>query len=170
MFIVAIRIALLPAFPLSQPRAWPLKEGDYTVVEIRDGRWHLLSRDHNRDLHATVRLVGVRLTESFPHELTSWHARYLGRQVTLRLGPRRITPDGTRLAYLMDGDVLINAEVTRLGLGTATIHRVGNAALSRKIREAEQLARSESVGIWRRSGSPRSPAPSDNLPTNPPAS
>jgi endonuclease YncB( thermonuclease family) len=113
------------------------KDGDSLVVEI-DGR------------EEDVRLIGINapeLAECWGPEARSDLAQVEGK--TVRLGSDAEPRDqyGRLLAYVWDGDVLVNAELVANGSAIASAFGA-NSSLTRQIEANEDTAKDARVGMW----------------------
>src|SRR5262245_5860357 len=145
-----------PAPPPSGPSV--LSEGTHQVRRAVDGDTILLESG------ARVRLEGVdtpeTVRENYPVEpwgpeasdYTNQFLRDANYKVRLTFGNERVDDYGRYLAFVWNGDRLLNDELVRKGLGEARLRWNYSNSLKRRLREAQDEARSKKRGIW--SGAP----------------
>jgi micrococcal nuclease len=117
---------------------------------------------------ARVRLEGVdtpeTVRENYPVEpwgpeasaYTKQFLRDAHNQVRLTFGNERVDDYGRYLAFVWNGDRLLNDELIRQGLGRARLRWNYSNAMKRRFREAQEEAQRAKRGIW--SGAPAKPA------------
>lgn len=133
-----------------------LAEGEHSVRRVVDGDTLLL------ESRARVRLMGIdtpeTVREGFPvepwgpeaSEFTKEFIRSTGGRVRLTFGNERIDDYGRYLAFVWDGDALLNEELVRAGLAETRLGGNFNSALKRRLRLAQEEARLAKRGIWSR--------------------
>jgi endonuclease YncB( thermonuclease family) len=121
---------------------------------------------------ARVRLQGVdtpeTVREDYPVEawgpeasqFTKDFVRQAGGRVKLTFGNERLDNYGRYLAFVWDGDRLLNEELVRAGLAKARLGGLFSSAFKRRLRLAQEEAQRAKRGIW----SNATPAP---IPTSP---
>lgn len=131
-----------------------LAEGDHAVRRVVDGDTLLLA---NR---ARVRLIGVDTPETvkpdhpvepFGPEATAFTRRFVdeaGGTVRLQFDRELVDKYGRFLAYVFDGDRMLNEELVRNGLATAETGFRYSESKKRLFRRAEEEARTAGRGIW----------------------
>lgn len=132
----------------------PLAEGLHRVARVVDGDTLLLATGER------VRLQGIDTPETvrpdFPVE--PWGAeasvfteQFIDRaagEVSLTFGPERLDAYGRHLAFVWDGDVLLNEELVRAGLARARLGYRYSGTMKRRLADAEEQARAAGLGIW----------------------
>lgn len=118
------------------------------------------------DTHQRVRLIGVdapevdhprynRIGEPFGNEARDYlKQRIEGREVRLESGPEPFDKYGRRLAYVWDGEVLVNALLIEKGYAEAM--RTFPHPRMEMFLELEQAARQIHAGLWSGKPAPRS--------------
>jgi len=144
--------------PDPAPNAQP---GLFVVERAVDGDT-LLLQDGRR-----VRLIGVdtpetkhphRAVEPFGPEACAFTRDHVeGRTVRLEFDKERRDRYGRMLAYVYQGDWLLNEELIRAGLGRAVTHFPYSTAMKRRFRNAQRQAREAGKGIWSTESPPQIP-------------
>lgn len=153
--------------PLPKPAGREvLTEGLHRVRRVVDGDTLLLESG------ARVRLEGVNTPETvradYPVEpwgpeasdYTKAFLRRAHNNVKLTFGNERLDDYGRYLAFVWDGDRLLNEELVRAGLAEARLGWNFSNNLKRRLRIAQEEAQREDRGIW----SNQTPAPVPLLP------
>ena len=131
-----------------------LPEGTYAVRRVVDGDTLLLANG------ARVRLFGADTPETvkpnhpvelFGPEATEFTRRFVaqaGGVVRLQFDRQRLDRYGRFLAYVFDGQRMLNEELIRAGLATAETGFRYAASMKTRFRRAEDEARAAGRGIW----------------------
>ena len=141
-----------------------LSEGTGKVVRVVDGdtlivrQRSLADGDDNGWCEARVRLLGIDAPETvkpeqpvepWGPEAAAFARNFVSEQdVRLQFDKRRIDRYGRVLAYVYVGDRLLNEELVRAGLATASAFPGDSQAMARRLRKAEDEARRASRGMW----------------------
>jgi micrococcal nuclease len=167
-FITVAVVLLLVAFrwwsegttletPPGGAAASGLKPGVYKVDRVVDGDTLIIGERRLR-----VRLQGVDSPESVkpesPVEPWGTEASDFTKQFILDAkGFVRVEIDGEptdqhgrHLAFLWDGDRLLNEDLVRSGLARATLHYDFSERKKERLRRAQRDAKRDAVGIWSR--------------------
>ena len=138
-----------------------LTEGEHSVRRVVDGDT-LLMQSGDR-----VRLQGIdtpeTVRENYPVEpwgpqasaFTKEFVREASGRVKLTFGNERLDGYGRYLAFVWDGDKMLNEELVRAGLAEARLGWNYSSTLKRRLRLAQEEAKRAQRGIW----SGTSPAP-----------
>lgn len=133
-----------------------LSEGNYRVERVVDGDTLVL------DGGARVRLIGADTPETvkpnhpvepFGPEATAFTKRFVadaGMVVRLQMDRERKDRFDRFLAYVFDGNRMLNEELIRAGLASARTDFNYSSTMKRRFRKAEEEARSAGRGIWSR--------------------
>lgn len=152
-----VRLAVLAALVILL--AAPFVRAADQIRYVIDGDT-LVLEDNQR-----IRLIGVdapevdhprynRIGEPFGHESRDYLKRRLeGREVRLENGPEAFDKYGRRLAYVFEGETLVNAELIELGYAEAM--RSFPHPRRDEFLELEARARADKKGLWEE----KSPAP-----------
>jgi len=155
-----------PAPPPKPTGGNVLSEGIHRVERVVDGDTLKMASG------ARVRLEGVNtpetVREDYPVEpwgpeasnYTKAFIRRAHHEVKLTFGNERLDDYGRYLAFVWDGDRLLNEELVRAGLAEARLGWNFSSNLKRRLRVAEEEAQRAGRGIW----SNREPAPVPLLP------
>lgn len=131
-----------------------LGEGVHQVRRVVDGDTLLLISG------ARVRLQGIDAPESvrenFPveawgPEASDFTKRFVadaGRRVRLTFGLERKDRHDRFLAFVWNGEVLLNEELVRAGLARARLDYRYSSPMKRRLAAAEEEARAAKRGIW----------------------
>ena len=138
--------------------AW-LPPGEYRVQHVVDERRLLLRSCKQPELAAPVGLLGTAAPAPWPDRLRRVAQQRLSRLtkqqiVRLRLDRRRITPEGELLGYVFVGENLLNADLVEHGLAVAATRPEDCHAIVQRIKRAEDVARAEKRGIWKKKSKP----------------
>lgn len=150
------------------PAAAPeqIEEGEFEVRRVVDGDTLLLASG------ARVRLQGINCPESvkpdspvepWGPEASKFTADFIRRahnRVRLTFGLERKDQYDRFLAFVWDGNVLLNEELVRAGLAQAKLGYRYSGAMKNRLAKAQDEARQAGRGIWSKSG--RQPANSDS--------
>jgi micrococcal nuclease len=139
-----------------------LREGLYQVQRIVDATTLLVTPVDSPPAHvpvAPVRLLGVRIPRdqsarsssrgSACQALQLTESLVAGKTLRIRLDKRRTDRDGVQMAYIFDGDRLVNEELLRAGVARMATVPGDSQSIVRRLRAAEQEARDSRRGIWR---------------------
>lgn len=154
--IVLVALALFRWWQSDHRSAPPeaLAEGPYAVERVVDGDTLLLAN------HARVRLIGADTPETvkpnwpvepFGPEATAFTRRFVdeaGGVVRLEFDRERLDRYGRFLAYVFDGQQMLNEELIRAGLATAKTGFPYASGMKTRFRRAEDEARAAGRGIW----------------------
>jgi len=131
-----------------------LTEGIHAVRRVVDGDTLLMASG------ARVRLEGIDTPETvrpdYPVEewgpeasrFTKEFVKHAGSRVKLTFGDDRLDKYGRYLAFVWDGDKMLNEELVRAGLAEARLGWNFSSALKRRLRLAQDEARRAKRGIW----------------------
>lgn len=167
-FITAAIVLLLVAFrwwsegtildpPAGGSTPGGLKPGVYEVDRVVDGDTLILSSSRLR-----VRLQGVDSPETVKPEspvepwgpeasdFTKQFIRDAKGSVRVEIDGEPMDQHGRHLAFLWDGDRLLNEELVRNGLARATLHYDFSERKKERLRRAQRDAKRDAVGIWSR--------------------
>ena len=137
-----------------------LSEGVHRVLRVVDGDTLLLASG------ARVRLQGIdspeNVREDWPVEPWGPEASAFakdfvadaGQQVRLTFGLERKDRFDRFLAFVWNGDVMLNEELVRAGLAHARLNYRYSGAMKRRLAAAEKEARAAKRGIWSMAGLP----------------
>ena len=176
--VILVMLALLVRYgmrnrgaPLRPLENEPLSEGTFDLVRIVDGDTLIvreppgLQPDGSPGEDRRVRLLGIDCPESVKpdHPVEPWGPeaseftrRFVaGGRVELRLDDRRVDQYGRYLAYVYVSEQMLNVELVRAGLARVSVYPGDSESMARKLRKAEEEARTAGRGIW--SGAGRSP-------------
>ncbi len=137
----------------SQQTHLPAQRGElHRVLRAVDGDTLLLA-DHTR-----IRLIGVNAPETVkpdtpvqpfgPEASRFTHQFCDGREVRLEYDQERTDQYGRTLAYVYDGNRLLNEELLRNGLAHWERHYHYSNAMKDRFRAAEAEARAARRGLW----------------------
>jgi micrococcal nuclease len=152
----------VPGPPLQPTGRDVLTEGTYRVERVVDGDTLKMASG------ARVRLEGIdtpeTVRENYPVEpwgpeassFTKDFIKRAGYKVKLSFGNERLDDYGRYLAFVWDGDKMLNEELLRAGLAEARLGWHFSSALKRRLRLAQEDAQRARRGIW--SGTNRTPA------------
>jgi micrococcal nuclease len=156
----------VPGLPPQPSGRDVLAEGVHRVRRVVDGDTLLM------ESRARVRLEGVdtpeTVREHYPVEpwgpeasaYTKEFIRRAGNSVKLTFGNERLDDYGRYLAFVWDGERMLNEELVRAGLAEARLGWNFSNHLKRRLRIAQDEAKREHRGIW----SNKKPAPVPLLP------
>ncbi|QDU55739.1 thermonuclease family protein [Aeoliella mucimassa] len=155
MLVIALLVVLRLVYQAQQPSpAEVLGEGEYTVERVVDGDTLLLANG------TRVRLQGIDTPETVKpntpverwgpeaSEFTKQFVREADQRVQLTFGNERLDRYGRQLAFVWNGDRLLNEELVRAGLARARLGYRYSGTMKRRLSDAEQAARSQQVGLW----------------------
>jgi micrococcal nuclease len=137
-----------------------LDEGLHRVRRVVDGDTLLLESG------ARVRLQGIDAPESvrpdspvqpWGPEASAFTKEFIadaGQQVRLTFSLERKDRHDRFLAFVWNGDVLLNEELVRAGLAHARLDYRYSGPMKRRLAAAEKAARAEKRGIWSAAGGP----------------
>lgn len=150
--IIPMLLVLLPqgSAPASSTSG-PVRGTRALVTRVIDGRTIAVDIDGKP---ATVRYLGVELPTGEPWR--EWSARVNaqwvdGKTVVLEKDVTDTDSEGRLLRYVWLGDLLINAGILAVGLGTFTAQSP-DLRYASDLARYEENARREKVGIWQTSG------------------
>jgi len=167
-FITVAVVVLLIAFrwwsegttleaPPAGTVAGGLKPGVYEVDRVVDGDTLILNSRRLR-----VRLQGVNSPETLKpdspvepwgpqaSDFTKQFIRDAKGFVRVEIDGEPTDQHGRHLAFLWDGDRLLNEELVRNGLARATLHYDFSERKKERLRRAQRDAKRDAVGIWSR--------------------
>jgi micrococcal nuclease len=168
IWILGLSIVLWRAYSATiQSTAAPeqLAEGIHEVLRDVDGDTILLVSG------ARVRLQGINCPESvkpnwpvepWGPEAIQFTKDFLKRahnQVRLTFSPERKDRYDRFLAFVWDGDVMLNEELVRAGLADARTDWNYSPVMKRRFLAAQDQARTAGRGIWSKSGSEHGNSP-----------
>ena len=148
---------MYPPLPGPPPRPTGrevVTEGLHRVERVVDGDTLKMTSG------ARVRLEGIdtpeTVREDYPVEpwgpeasaFTKDFIKRAGGEVTLTFGNERLDDYGRYLAFVWDGDKMLNEELVRAGLAEARLGWHFSSALKRRLRLAEDEAKLARRGIW----------------------
>lgn len=148
--------------------AQPLADGGYQVQRVIDGDTLVVGLSDSGST-ATVRLLGINAPEDttkkepFGDRATTFlRERAEGKTIVLEWDKRRVDRYGRRLAYVYADDVPLNEALVRAGLARVFTYPGDSATHSKRLVQAQDLARGEKLGVWSLEDSPRA----ETLPRN----
>lgn len=157
MWLVGLAIILWRVFTPSEdqpPAPAVLNEGMHQVRRVVDGDTLLLESG------ARVRLQGIdapeTVREDWPVEpwgpeasaFTKGFITDANRRVRLTFSVERKDRHDRYLAFVWDGDVMLNEELVRAGLANARMDYRYSGSMKRRLATAEKEARAAKRGIW----------------------
>jgi micrococcal nuclease len=134
-----------------------LKPGVHEVDRVIDGDTLILGARRLR-----VRLQGVDSPETVKPEspvepwgpeasdFTNQFIRNAKGFVRVEIDGEPMDQHGRHLAFLWDGDRLLNEELVRNGFARATLHYDFSERKKERLRRAQRDAKRDAVGIWSR--------------------
>lgn len=155
---VLLRSQLLDDAP-AQPEV--LDEGVHQVRRVVDGDTLLL------ETGARIRLQGIDTPETVREgfavepwgpeagQFTKDFVRRADARVRLTFGEERIDRHDRFLAFVWNGDVLLNEELVRAGLARARLDYRYSSVMKRRLAQAQEEAQRAGRGIWSNDGGPR---------------
>jgi micrococcal nuclease len=139
-----------------------LCEDRYQVHRIVDATTLLVAPVDSPPAHvpvAPVRLLGIRIPReqsansssrgSACQALQLTESLVTGKTLRIRLDKRRTDRDGVQMAYIFEGDRLVNEELLRAGAARMATMPGDSQSIVRRLRAAEREARDNRRGIWR---------------------
>lgn len=150
------------AAPHIQPGPEVLEEGMHVVQRVVDGDTLLLANG------ARVRLQGIDTPETVKEDtpVEAWgpeasqftkdFIREANDRVRLTFSLERLDRHDRFLAFVWNGDTMLNEELVRAGLAEARLDYRYSNTMKRRLAAAEKEARRAGRGIWSR---PKAPAP-----------
>lgn len=159
VWIICLLVVLWRAYSATEQPAAPeqLEEGIHDVQRAVDGDTILLSSG------ARVRLQGINSPESvkpdspvetWGPEASQFTKDFLKRaknRVRLTFSLERKDRYDRYLAFVWDGDVMLNEELVRAGLAHARLDYRYSGAMKRRLTAAQDEARKAGRGIWSKS-------------------
>jgi micrococcal nuclease len=151
IFAVLWRIAAVDHAP---PGPELLEEGTYQVRRVVDGDTIVLASG------ARVRLQGIdtpetvaddRPVEAWGPEASRFAKDFIKRadmQIRLTFSLERKDRHDRFLAFVWNGDVMLNEELVRAGLAHARLDYRYSSAMKRRLAAAQEEARTAGRGIW----------------------
>lgn len=148
---------LPPAVPNHAPPPGSLRPGLYEVERVVDGDTLILRTPRTR-----VRLQGVDSPETVREDapVEPWGpeaSQFTKAFVADARGRLRVEIDGEpvdkhgrSLAFVYDGQRLLNEELVRAGLARARLHYNYSQRMKDRLRRAERDAQRAAVGLWSR--------------------
>jgi micrococcal nuclease len=155
--LLVVQWYVYPPRPAPPPRPTGhgvLTEGVHRVRRVVDGDTLLMQSG------ARVRLEGVDTPETVRknHPVEPWgpeasaftkaFVKQAGGRVKLTFSNERLDKFGRYLAFVWDGDRMLNEELVRAGLAEARLGWNFSSALKRRLRLAQEEAKRERRGIW----------------------
>jgi micrococcal nuclease len=154
-WFVFLLLAIWRAYSSTAPKApEQLEEGIHEVRRVVDGDTLLLASG------ARVRLQGINTPETVKpnHPVEAWGLEAskftkgfiakAGHRVRLTFSLERKDRYDRFLAYVWDGDVMLNEELLRAGLAYPRRDYRYSEAMKRRFTEAQEEARRAGLGIW----------------------
>jgi micrococcal nuclease len=159
LLVVLALLALARLWPRDEgaapsPSPAPLAAGEHAVERVVDGDTLLLEGGMR------VRLIGVDAPESVKPDAPvepwgpeaadftrAWIERAGGR-VRLQFDRERVDDYGRHLAYVWDGERMLNEELIRAGMARAMLGFPYSESQKRRFRRAEDEARQAQRGVW----------------------
>jgi len=151
VLIIVWRVVALNSAPATPEL---LEEGIHEVRRVVDGDTLLLASG------ARVRLQGIDTPETVRggHAVEVWGPQAsqfteefvngAGGQVRLTFSPERKDRYDRFLAFVWDGDVMLNEELVRAGLADARLDYRYSDAMKRRLAKAQDEARGAGRGLW----------------------
>jgi micrococcal nuclease len=155
--LLVFQWVMYPPRPSPPPRPTGrevLTEGVHTVRRVVDGDTLLMASG------ARVRLEGIDTPETVRpnYRVEAWgpeastftkdFIKHAGNRVKLTFGDDRLDKFGRYLAFVWDGEKMLNEELVRAGLAEARLGWNFSSALKRRLRLAQDEARRAKRGIW----------------------
>ncbi len=162
--IVVILVAQWIVSPPGTSSPETLDEGFHQVRRVVDGDTLLL------ESRARVRLQGIDTPETVKenHPVEPWgpeasqftkeFVERAGGRVRLTFGQERRDKYDRFLAFVWDGEIMLNEELVRAGLARARLDYRYSGTMKRRLQQAEEEAQAAGRGIW--SNSTTAPAES----------
>lgn len=116
-----------------------IQSGSYQVASVNpDGSLKLVVRNAKPN-EIDVRWLGIEIHQ--PKEAADWISSMVApsHPIQLRLDRRRLDEEGNLQAYFLKNDLLLNAELIRMGFATEATHPSDFAPIARQIRRATSL-------------------------------
>jgi micrococcal nuclease len=144
----------VPAGPAVPTGPQTLSEGIHEVRRVVDGDTLLLASG------ARVRLEGIDTPETVREDtpvepwgpeasrFTKDFVRQAGGRVRLTFGTERLDDYGRYLAFVWNGDTLLNEELVRAGLAHARLGWHFSQTMKRRLRKAQEEAQRAKRGLW----------------------
>jgi micrococcal nuclease len=156
VWIICLLLVAWRAYESSQDSDAPalLEEGIHEVGRVVDGDTLLMASG------ARVRLQGINspetVREDYPVEawgpeasqFTSDFVERANNHVRLTFGLERKDRYDRFLAFVWNGDVMLNEELVRAGLARARLEYRYSGLMKRRLAEAQDEARTAGRGIW----------------------
>ena len=156
IWFICLLLVAWRAYESSQGSAAPdkLEEGIHEVSRVVDGDTLLLASG------ARVRLQGINTPETVKPEaaVEAWGAEasqftkdFIHRannRVRLTFSLERKDRYDRFLAFVWDGDTMLNEELVRAGLAQARLDYRYSGAMKRRLEQAQEEARGAGRGIW----------------------
>jgi micrococcal nuclease len=165
MWLLCASFVLWRIVAASSGRPGPerLEEGNHEVRRVIDGDTLVLVSG------ARVRLQGIdtpetvqenRPVEAWGPEASRFTKDFVevaGRHVRLTFSSERKDRHDRFLAFVWNGDVMLNEELVRAGLAHARLDYRYSGPMKRRLAQAEEAARGAGRGIWSESSLVRGP-------------
>jgi micrococcal nuclease len=169
IWIIGLLIVCWRAYVTATQPSAPeqLEEGTFEVRRVVDGDTLVL------DSGTRVRLQGINCPESVKPEspVEAWGAeakdftedfiRRARNRVRLSFGVERKDQYDRFLAFVWNGDVMLNEELVRAGLAQAKLGYRYSGVMKSRLAKAQKEARQARRGIWSVHGQGNLPAESD---------
>jgi micrococcal nuclease len=151
LLLVAWRACAVARSPAAPEK---LEEGIHEVRRVVDGDTLLMASG------ARVRLQGIDAPESVKpnapieawgpeaSQFTRDFIRRANNRVRLSFGPERKDQYDRFLAFVWDGEVMLNEELVRAGLAEARLDYRYSGVMKRRLSDAQEEARRAGRGIW----------------------
>ncbi len=155
LFVLAAWIVLRIALEWrASPPDEILVEGDYRVDYVVDGdtlrlvsgvrvRLQGIDTPETVDRNSPVEPWGPEATTFAKHFVSDAH-----QKIRLTFGKERIDRYGRQLAFVWNGETLLNEELVRAGLARARLDYRYAGKMKRRLAAAEAEARQAARGIW----------------------
>lgn len=138
----------------SEP-ATMLHAGPAEVLGVVDGETLLLKQPAaggHREFAGKVRLLAISMPDSVRNGEASAALKKLteSRTVTVELDKRRVDRDGQFLAYIYAGNQHLSEELVAAGLARVRTYPGDSMSVNRKLLNAQDAAKREGRGIWKK--------------------
>lgn len=129
------------------PRETIVLAGQYQVARVTpQGALDVIVPTSDGDRLAEVLLLGISIKNE--QAVVDSLRQLTGTPVRLRFDRRRVDETGTLQAYVFDGELLLNEEFVRRGIATEDTHPADSGPIVRRIKNAEQEAHEQGLGVW----------------------
>lgn len=145
--VSALAVVCRPARDPSRldPQQTIVLSGDYLVSSVTSrGSIEVVVPTDNGDQFAEIEFLGIAISDEAEVERNL--SKLEGQRVRLRFDRRRVNEAGILQAYVFAGDELLNESLVRQSLATEDTHAADSGPIVRRIKKAEQEARTKDSG------------------------